>query len=78
MRPGKRVEIPTEKYADTCVVMSSNTKRKVTGKIIRFVFEKKLDVDIQGGIRLNMHYNGQFYEGRTAGMDFESIGPEKL
>jgi hypothetical protein len=58
--------------------MSSSNRKPVVGKVMNFVPEKKLDVDVGTQIRLNMHYNGQFYEARLGGLNFESQGPNKL
>ena len=35
----------------------------------------KLNVIINKAIKISMKWNGQNYEGRSAGMDFESNGP---
>jgi hypothetical protein len=35
----------------------------------------KLNVIINKAVKINMKWNGQKYEGRSAGMDFESNGP---
>jgi len=58
--------------------MSSSNRKPVLGKVMNFVPEKKLDVDIGTQIRLNMNFNGQFYEARLGGLNFESLGPNKL
>ena len=80
MRPRKKVIVPDSRklYEDTCMVMSSSNRKPVVGKVMNFVPEKKLDVDVGTQIRLNMHYNGQFYEARLGGLNFESQGPNKL
>ena len=80
MRPRKKVIVPDSRklYEDTCMVMSSSNRKPVVGKVMNFVPEKKLDVDVGTQIRLNMHYNGQFYEARLGGLNFESPGPNKL
>jgi hypothetical protein len=35
----------------------------------------KLNVVINKAVKISMKWNGQKYEGRSAGMDFESDGP---
>jgi hypothetical protein len=35
----------------------------------------KLNVVINKAVKISMKWNGQKYEGRSAGMDFESNGP---
>jgi hypothetical protein len=80
MRPRKKVVVPDSRklYEDTCSVVSVSNRKPVTGRVVNFIPEKKLDVDIGSQIRLNMHYNGQFYEAKLGGMNFESHGPNKL
>jgi hypothetical protein len=80
MRPRKKVIVSDSRklYEDTCTIISSSNKNPVVGKIVNFVPEKKLDVDIGTQIRLNLRFNGQFYEARLGGMNFESQGPNKL
>jgi hypothetical protein len=34
-----------------------------------------LNVVVNKAVKINMKWNGQCYEGRSAGMDFESQGP---
>ena len=40
-------------------------------------FEDKvlLNVIVNKAVKINMKWNGKCYEGRNAGMDFESTGP---
>ena len=40
-------------------------------------FEDKvlLNVIVNKAVKINMKWNGKCYEGRNAGMDFESAGP---
>jgi hypothetical protein len=35
----------------------------------------KLNVIVNKAVKISMKWNGQKYEGRSAGMDFESDGP---
>jgi len=64
------------KYENTCVIMSEGSQKKMTGTVIHFVPEIKLDVDIQGtNSRLNMKYNGKSYVQNVGGMTLMSNGP---
>jgi hypothetical protein len=49
---------------------------KMTEAVVQ-VFEDKvlLNVIVNKAVKINMKWNGQCYEGRNAGMDFESNGP---
>jgi hypothetical protein len=40
-------------------------------------FEDKvlLNVVVNKAVKISMKWNGKYYEGRNAGMDFESAGP---
>jgi hypothetical protein len=50
---------------------------KLTEAVVsHFVFEQDLNVIINKTIKISMKWNGRYYEGRQAGMDFESAGPE--
>jgi hypothetical protein len=49
---------------------------KLTEAVVyQFIFEQQLDVIINNTIKLKLKWNGRCYEGRSAGMDFESAGP---
>jgi len=40
-----------------------------------FEDKKLLNVIVNKAVKINMKWNGKCYEGRSAGMDFESQGP---
>jgi hypothetical protein len=49
---------------------------KITEAVVESFEDKvKLNVIINKAIKINMIWNGKKYEGRSAGMDFESDGP---
>jgi hypothetical protein len=55
--------------------MQTASKRTVDAEIQDFVEHDKLHVVINKSVKLSMKWNGRIYEGRAAGMDFESNGP---
>ena len=49
---------------------------KMTEAVVEsFEEHVKLNVIINKAVKISMKWNGQKYEGRSAGMDFESDGP---
>ena len=49
---------------------------KATEAVVESFEEKvKLNVVVNKAIKISMKWNGQKYEGRSAGIDFESDGP---
>ena len=49
---------------------------KMTEAVVTdFEHEVKLSVIVNKAVKISMKWNGSLYEGRSAGMDFESKGP---
>jgi hypothetical protein len=49
---------------------------KMTEAVVSdFEDKKMLNVVVNKAVKINMNWYGQCYEGRSAGMDFESQGP---
>jgi phage gp36-like protein len=49
---------------------------KITEAVVEsFEEHVKLNVIINKAVKISMKWNGKKYEGRSAGMDFESDGP---
>ena len=49
---------------------------KLTEAVVQdFEEHKILNVIVNKAVKISMKWNGQCYEGRSAGMDFESAGP---
>jgi hypothetical protein len=63
------------RHGNTCKVVQTASKRTVDAEIQDFVEHDKLNVVINKSVKLPMKWNGRIYEGRAAGMDFESNGP---
>jgi hypothetical protein len=50
---------------------------KLTEAVVQdFEHQVLLNVIVNKAVKISMKWNGQCYEGRNAGMDFESEGPK--
>jgi hypothetical protein len=58
-----------------CEVTCLANNKTVEAEIIDFKEKKSLNLVINKSVKLNMVWNGKLYEGRGAGLDFESHGP---
>jgi hypothetical protein len=63
------------RHSDTCIVKQSSSGRTLTGEVMAFNEGRNLTVVMNKSVKLMMTWNGRTYEGRSAGMDFESTGP---
>jgi hypothetical protein len=63
------------RHSETCQVKNLRNGKIAESVVADFTYQKKLNVVINKEIKLNMVWNGQCYEGRAAGIDFESVGP---
>jgi hypothetical protein len=63
------------RHSDTCIVKQATTGREAEGEVMAFNEGRNLTVVINKSVKILMNWNGRIYEGRAAGMDFESNGP---
>jgi hypothetical protein len=63
------------RHSETCMVKNANSSKLIEAVVQVFREQQTLNVIINKSIKLNMNWNGKCYEGRSAGMDFESVGP---
>lgn len=63
------------RHGETCQVKMAKSSKLTEAVVAQFVFEQSLVVIINKAITIKMKWNGRYYEGRSAGMDFESQGP---
>jgi len=63
------------RHSDTCQVKMAKNSKTVEAVVDQFIFEQVLDVILNKSVKLKLKWNGQCYEGRSAGMDVESAGP---
>lgn len=64
------------RHGATCSVKQSASGRLVEGVVHEFKNHDKLVVILNQSVKLAMRWNGRFYEGSSAGLDFESPGPK--
>ena len=64
------------RHSDTCTIKQVASGREVTGEIMGFNEGRNLTVVMNKSVKVMMTWNGRMYEGRNAGMDFESEGPK--
>jgi len=63
------------RHGDTCTVTQVASGKEVLGEIMSFNAGRNLTVVVNKSVKILMNWNGRVYEGRAAGMDFESTGP---
>ena len=64
------------RHSDKCTVTQVSSKRDVEAEVMQFNEGRNLTVVMNKSVKLLMNWNGRVYEGRMAGMDFESNGPK--
>lgn len=63
------------RHGNTCMVKMAKSSKTTEAVVESFEDKVKLNVIINKAVKISMKWNGQKYEGRSAGMDFESDGP---
>ena len=63
------------RHSETCMVKMAKSSKNTEAVVESFEERVKLNVIINKAIKISMKWNGKKYEGRSAGMDFESDGP---
>lgn len=63
------------RHSDTCMIKMAKSSKNTEAVVESFEENVKLNVIINKAVKISMKWNGQKYEGRSAGMDFESDGP---
>jgi hypothetical protein len=63
------------RHSDTCLVKMAKSSKMTEAVVQDFEDKKLLNVIVNKAVKINMKWNGKCYEGRSAGMDFESQGP---
>lgn len=64
------------RHGDKCTVTQVSSKRDAEAEVMQFNEGRNLTVVMNKSVKLVMNWNGSKYEGRMAGMDFESAGPK--
>jgi hypothetical protein len=63
------------RHSNTCLIKMSKSSKMTEAVIQDFQDKKILNVIVNKAVKISMKWNGRYYEGRSAGMDFESDGP---
>jgi hypothetical protein len=63
------------RHSNTCLVKMAKSSKMTEAVVQDFEDKKLLNVIVNKAVKINMKWNGKCYEGRSAGMDFESQGP---
>ena len=63
------------RHSETCMVKMAKSSKNTEAVVESFEERVKLNVVINKAVKISMKWNGQKYEGRSSGMDFESDGP---
>lgn len=63
------------RHSDTCQIKMAKSSKITEAVVSSFEDKVSLNVVINKAIKISMKWNGQCYEGRSSGMDFESAGP---
>lgn len=63
------------RHGETCLIKMAKSSKETIAVVESFEDKVKLNVVVNKAVKISMKWNGQYYEGRSAGMDFESQGP---
>ena len=63
------------RHSNTCQIKMAKSSKLTEAVVADFEHEAKLNVVVNKAVKISMKWNGKIYEGRSAGMDFESAGP---
>jgi len=63
------------RHSDTCQIKMAKSVKMTEAVVQDFEDKVLLNVIVNKAVKISMKWNGRCYEGRGAGMDFESNGP---
>ena len=63
------------RHSDTCLIKMAKSSKMTEAVVQDFEDKGLLNVVVNKAVKISMKWNGKCYEGRNAGMDFESAGP---
>ena len=64
--------------SDKCTVKAVASGKEMDAEVIAFHEKRNLTVAINKSVKLLMTWNGRMFEGKAAGIDFESTGPKVI
>jgi hypothetical protein len=59
-----------------CLIENEKTHKIVEAEVHEFKERERLVAVVNRSVKVSMVWNGKFYEGKMAGMDFISDGPK--
>ena len=65
-------------HSDKCTVQAIASGKSMDADVIAFHEKRNLTVAINKSVKLLMTWNGRKFEGKAAGLDFESDGPKQI
>ena len=63
------------RHSSTCLIKMAKSAKMTEAVVQDFEDKKLLTVIVNKAVKISLKWNGRCYEGRSAGMDFESDGP---
>lgn len=60
---------------DTCEILCESNGRKMVADVLDFKDKQYLSVSVDKKVKVQLQWNGKFYEGGVAGLNFSTDGP---
>jgi hypothetical protein len=60
---------------DTCEILCESNGRKMVADVLDFKDRQYLSVSVDKKVKVQLQWNGKFYEGGIAGLNFSTDGP---
>jgi hypothetical protein len=70
--------ISTQRHSDTCTIRLTDSAKLTEAVVHDFKEHENLTVIVNKSVKISMRWNGRVYEGRSAGLSFESDGPSVI
>lgn len=64
------------RHGNTCILKQASSSKQVEAEVFEFKDHDKLTVVVNKNIKVFLKWNGKLYEGKMAGLDFVSSGPD--
>jgi hypothetical protein len=65
-------------HSDKCTVKAVASGKEMEADVLAFHEKRNLTVAVNKSVKLLMTWNGRKFEGKAAGLDFESDGPKPI
>jgi hypothetical protein len=65
-------------HSDKCTVKAVASGKTMDADVLAFHEKRNLTVAVNKSVKLLMTWNGRKFEGKAAGLDFESDGPKLI